>query len=82
MLAAVYTLVEKLAYALGAALTGIILGRTGYIQNAAHGVQPASAIEAIYWLASFIPLGLLLLSIVALCFYDLDESKFAKAAAR
>ncbi|WP_330704632.1 MFS transporter [Novosphingobium resinovorum] len=79
MLSAVYTLIEKLAYALGAALTGIILGKTGYIQNAAHGVQPASAIEAIYWLASFIPFGFLVLSIVALCFYDLDESKFAQA---
>lgn len=77
MLSAVYTLVEKLAYALGAALTGIILGQTGYIQNAAHGDQPASAITAIYCLASVIPLGFLVASIVALSFYDLDEKKFA-----
>ncbi|WP_159982002.1 MULTISPECIES: MFS transporter [unclassified Novosphingobium] len=82
MLSAVYTLVEKLAYALGAALTGIVLGKTGYIQNAAHGEQPASAIEAIYWLASFIPFAFLVASIVALCFYDLDEDKFAKAVAQ
>ncbi|MFC0205109.1 MFS transporter [Novosphingobium soli] len=79
MLSAVYTLVEKLAYALGAALTGIILGQTGYIQNAAHQEQPASAIAAIYWLASFIPFAFLVASIVALCFYDLDEKKFAEA---
>lgn len=82
MLSAVYTLVEKLAYALGAALTGIILGKTGYIQNAAHGEQPASAITAIYWLASFIPFAFLCASIVALCFYDLDEKKFAGAEKR
>ncbi|CCA91981.1 MFS transporter [Novosphingobium sp. PP1Y] len=79
MLAAVYTLVEKLAYALGAALTGIVLGQTGYIQNAAGQAQPASAITAIYWLASFIPFAFLVCSIFALSFYDLDEKKFAQA---
>lgn len=83
MLAAVYTVVEKLAFALGAALTGVILGRTGYVQGAASAtVQPASAIEAIYWLASFIPLGFLVLSVIALLFYDLDEAKLTDPAAK
>lgn len=80
MLSAVYTVVEKLAFALGAALTGIILGNTGYIEGgAAAAHQPPAAIEAIYWLASFIPLGFLALSAVALLFYDLTEEKLAGA---
>lgn len=79
MLAAVYTIVEKLAYALGAALTGVILGHTGYVRNAPGMEQPASAIMAIYWLASIIPFAFLVASIVALTFYDLDEAKFKQA---
>lgn len=77
MLSAVYTIVEKISYALGAAVTGIILGNSGYIQGVgvAAANQPASAITAIYWLASVIPLGFLSLSAVALLFYDLDEKK-------
>ena len=77
MLSAVYTIVEKLAYALGAALTGIVLGRAGYV--AAHGpkpaIQPQSAIDAIYFLASLAPMGLLLLSCVALFYYQLTEEQ-------
>ncbi|WP_174284800.1 MFS transporter [Sphingomonas bacterium] len=77
MLSALYTIVEKIAYALGAAMTGIVLGRAGYV--AAHGakpaVQPQSAVDAIYVLASLAPMGLLLLSCVALAYYDLTEAK-------
>jgi glycoside/pentoside/hexuronide:cation symporter, GPH family len=80
MLSAVYTLVEKLAYALGAAITGIVLGRTGYVQGAGSAtvVQPPSAIEAIYILASFAPMGLLMLSCVLLRFYSLSEEMLAE----
>jgi GPH family glycoside/pentoside/hexuronide:cation symporter len=80
MLSAVYTIVEKVAFAFGAALTGLLLGRAGYLQGTggAEVVQPASAIEAIYWLASIIPLGFLLLSVVALFFYDLTAEKLGE----
>ena len=83
MLSAVYTIVEKVAFALGAALTGLLLGWSGYIQGAggAAVTQPASAITAIYWLASFIPLGLLLISALALFFYDLTPDKLGEADA-
>lgn len=49
MLSAVYTVVEKLSFALGAAATGIVLGRAGYIQGTGNAavVQPQSAIKAI-----------------------------------
>ncbi|MDP3550476.1 MAG: MFS transporter [Novosphingobium sp.] len=77
MLSAVYTIIEKISYALGAAVTGIILGNSGYIQGigVAAANQPPSAITAIYLLASVIPLGFLALSAIALLFYDLDEKK-------
>ena len=80
MLSAVYTIVEKVAFALGAAFTGLLLGQAGYIQGTAGAaeVQPDSAITAIYWLASFIPLGFLLLSIVALLFYHLTPEQLGE----
>lgn len=83
MLSAVYTIVEKVAFALGAALTGVLLGWSGYIQGAGGAAieQPPSAITAIYWLASFIPLGLLIVSVVALFFYDLTPDKLGEGDA-
>ncbi|MCE7796263.1 glycoside-pentoside-hexuronide (GPH):cation symporter [Sphingobium sufflavum] len=81
MLSAVYTIIEKLAYALGAALTGILLGASGYVQatGGTSVVQPDSAIDAIYFLASICPMILLALSCVALAYYDLSEEKLAAA---
>ena len=75
MLSAVYTVFEKLAFALGAAVTGVFLGLAGYIQGAGMTAveQPASAVHAIYLLASFVPMTLLLSSLVAISMYRLDE---------
>jgi GPH family glycoside/pentoside/hexuronide:cation symporter len=75
MLAAVYTVFEKLAFALGAAVTGVFLGLAGYIQGAGMTAveQPASAVHAIYLLASFVPMTLLLSSLFAIAMYRLDE---------
>lgn len=81
MLSAVYTMVEKLSFALGAAATGIVLGRAGYIQGTGNAavVQPQSAIAAIYMLASTLPMMLLLASCVALWFYSLTEQQLVGA---
>lgn len=75
MLSAVYTVFEKVAFALGAAITGIFLGLAGYIQGAGMKAveQPASAVQAIYLLASFVPMGLLLTSLAVIVMYRLDE---------
>jgi len=83
VLSAVYTMVEKLSYALGAAITGILLGHAGYIKGAgaAPVVQPPSAIAAIYMLASILPMLLLLASCVVLKFYDLSEAKLKETHA-
>jgi len=79
VLSAVYTIVEKLAYAVGAALTGILLGLSGYVKatGGAAVTQPASAISAIYFLASIGPMILLALSCIALKYYDLSEEKLS-----
>lgn len=81
LLSAVYTMIEKLSYALGAAITGIVLGFSGYVQGMGKtlGVQPASAVEAMYWLGSILPMLLLLASCFALLFYDLTEAKLKEA---
>jgi GPH family glycoside/pentoside/hexuronide:cation symporter len=82
VLSAVYTIVEKVAFALGAALTGLVLGAAGYVQGTgAQAVQqPASALAAIHWLCSVFPAAFLLASLVALYFYRLDEGDLAGAA--
>lgn len=84
VLAGLYTVIEKLAYALGAAATGIVLGRSGYIQatGATAVTQPPSAIAAVYMLASWAPMGLLFCACILLCFYDLSESKLAGTKTR
>jgi len=81
VLSAVYTMIEKLSYAVGAAITGIVLGQSGYIKGmgAAVVIQPQSAITAIYWLASILPMVCLLASCVVLKFYDLSEDKLIEA---
>lgn len=75
VLSAIYTMVEKFAFAAGAALTGLVLGAAGYLKStgSADVVQPQSAIDAIFFLASFAPMALLLASCIALRFYNLSD---------
>ena len=75
VLSAIYTMVEKFAFAAGAALTGLVLGAAGYLKSTgtADVVQPQSAIDAIFFLASFAPMMLLFASCIALRFYTLSE---------
>lgn len=81
VLSAIYTIVEKLAFALGAALTGLVLGAAGYVQGtgAQQGHQPASALTAIYWLCSVFPIAFLVTSTVALHFYRLEKADLVDA---
>lgn len=82
VLSAIYTMVEKVAFAAGAAMTGLVLGAAGYIKSTggADVVQPDSAISAIFFLASFAPMTLLLASCVALKFYNLSENMLMEKA--
>ena len=77
VLSGFYTTVEKVAFALGAAVTGLFLGAMGYVsgtEGAATG-QPQSAILAIYLCASVLPAAAVTLSAIVLRWYDLDEHK-------
>lgn len=72
-----YTTAEKFAYALGPALTGLLLGSMGYVAGT-RGVaieQPASAITAIYIAVGVVPPICLLIACGFLFFYKLDEEK-------
>lgn len=73
--AGIYTTAEKFAYALGPALTGVLLGSMGYVSGTA-GVaieQPESAITAIYLTIAVAPPVCLMVAIGMLFFYKLDE---------
>lgn len=73
--AGLYITVEKLGQAIGASLTGIILGVFGYIE-AGGGIivdQPASAVLGITLCYSVFSTGFLILSVIAMQFYPLEE---------
>lgn len=73
--AGLYIMVEKLGQAIGASLTGIILGLFGYIEarGGATVVQPDSAVTGIALCYSVFSTAFLILSIIAMQFYPLDE---------
>ena len=75
--AGIYTTAEKFAYALGPAITGILLGAMGYISGTGGGgiEQPESAITAIYLAIAVAPPICLMMAVGMLFFYDLDEEK-------
>lgn len=71
----IYTIVEKLGFALGAAVTGAVLSFSGYIPTTGGKLvaQPATAITGLYAGASLIPAALILVSMTLMAFYRLDE---------
>jgi GPH family glycoside/pentoside/hexuronide:cation symporter len=77
ILSGFYTTVEKVAFALGAALTGLFLGAMGYVSSTQGSgtEQPDSAILAIYLCVSVIPVIAVTASAFVLRWYDLDEQK-------
>lgn len=72
----VYTVLEKLGYALGAGVIGIYLAAAGYIPTLQGNLvqQPAGAITALYAGSSLIPAGLVVISLVLMWRYRLDEA--------
>lgn len=79
VLAGVYTTIEKLAGALSAGVTGIILGAFGYIASTGQDVvQPESAIRAIYMVASM-PAFCMVVSCLFMLRYHLTEEMLMTA---
>jgi glycoside/pentoside/hexuronide:cation symporter, GPH family len=75
----IYTIIEKLSYAMGAGLVGVLLASSGYLPTLKGAIvaQPLSAIQALYAGASLIPAGLVTISFVLMLFYPLDETRLA-----
>jgi GPH family glycoside/pentoside/hexuronide:cation symporter len=74
---------EKLAGAIGAAVTGALLGAMGYVPSRGQPVeQPDSAILGIYLCVAVVPALAMLASCLALARYDLDEASLADARRR
>lgn len=74
VLSGMYTTIEKVSFAIGAALTGLYLGLSGYIGklDPKTSEQPAEAITAIYYCQSLLPAGLVMLAAGCIAFYRLD----------
>ncbi len=76
--AGIYTSAEKLAFAIGAAISGIFLGAMGYVESTSGSVaQPDSALFAIRLSVSVLPMILTIISCLFLIPYDLDEEAIA-----
>jgi GPH family glycoside/pentoside/hexuronide:cation symporter len=74
---AIYSFVEKTAFALGPLIAGSLLAIFGYVPSDAHGaeVQSASAIHGIYAGVAIIPAIASVVGAILLLFYDLTEEK-------
>ena len=75
--AATFSLIEKVAYTVGPAMLGILLGSAGFIATKGGEIveQPDSAIFAIRMAVSVIPGVLAIIGGLYIRFYDLDEAK-------
>ncbi|MFC0204596.1 MFS transporter [Novosphingobium soli] len=74
-----YTIVEKLAFALGAGLIGVLLTAAGFVPTLQGRLveQPASAIAALYAGASIVPAALVAISAALMLLYRLDDRRLA-----
>jgi GPH family glycoside/pentoside/hexuronide:cation symporter len=78
LFAGMYSLTEKITSGIGAQLLGLILSISGFSRMASE--QPASAIEGIYFAVAVIPAILMLVSLLPIWWYRLDEKQLAADA--
>lgn len=80
LLAGLYSMAEKVAGALGAAITGLVLAAFGYVASRnGTAVQPASAVLGVKLCLAVIPAIAMLASCLVLARYDLDETALERA---
>jgi len=82
LFAGIFSMAEKMAFAVGGAASGLLLGAMGYVSSTTGtAVQPASAILAVYLSISVLPAGLLVVSVLLLTQYRLGEDEVRRSAA-
>ncbi|WP_375383253.1 MFS transporter [uncultured Sphingomonas sp.] len=77
----IYSIVEKLSFALGAGVVGLLLAAGGYIPTLKGAIvnQPATAVSALYVGASLLPAALMTGSFLLMLFYPLNEARLKRA---
>jgi GPH family glycoside/pentoside/hexuronide:cation symporter len=77
LFAGFYSMAEKLASAIGLALTGGFLGAMGYLSSTGGALvrQPDSALLGISLAVGLVPAAMLTASCVLIWFYDLTEQR-------
>ncbi|HBJ92511.1 MAG TPA: hypothetical protein DDZ43_06520 [Hyphomonadaceae bacterium] len=77
LLSAIYTLVEKFAFAMGTTLTGLVLGLTGYIKGTggAPVQQPESVVNSLYTLIAVFPISVACICAVLIYFIRIPGQK-------
>ena len=72
-----YAIVEKFGYAIGPAISGMMLAIAGYVPttNGALIVQSAEVVRGLYMVAALIPSSLLVFSGILIWRYELTEAK-------
>ena len=80
LFAGFFAMVEKLASAIGLALTGGFLGAMGYLSSSDGALvsQPASALLGISIAVGALPAVMLLISCALIWFYDLTEQRLVE----
>jgi GPH family glycoside/pentoside/hexuronide:cation symporter len=79
-----YTIVEKVGYALGPGLIGVLLASSGFIATKRGAIvqQPESAIHALYVGMALLPAVLVVASFVMMLFYRVNEQTLQAERAR
>ncbi|MEZ5564653.1 MAG: MFS transporter [Gammaproteobacteria bacterium] len=79
--AGIFSMAEKMAFAVGGSASGLLLGAMGYISSTTGtAAQPDSAILAVYLCVSVLPAGLLVLSVLLLTQYNLGEEEVRRSS--
>jgi GPH family glycoside/pentoside/hexuronide:cation symporter len=79
-----YTIVEKIGYAIGPGLIGLLLAASGFVATTRGAIveQPDSAIRALYVGMAILPSVLVVASFVMMLFYRIDEKRLQEERAR
>ncbi|WP_230293628.1 MFS transporter [Croceicoccus sp. Ery5] len=82
--ASLYSVNEKLGFAIGAAVLGFGLSAAGYISTHDGDIvtQTAQTVSALYAIKTTVPAAMLVLGATLLCFYNLDENRLEELRAQ